>query len=90
MHQLNIVDYPHGAIACVARPFQSVITSASPQMLRGMGSLMSPETANNAHHADTMDVLPPESQRSPQMCASNGTANSGYRTPQMPGRYFFA
>ena len=90
MHQLNIVDYPHGAKACVARPFQSVITSASPQMLRGMGSLMSPETANNAHHADTMDVLPPESQRSPQMCASNGTANSGYRTPQMPGRYFFA
>jgi len=90
MHQSNIIAYPHGAKECVTRPFQSVITSASPQMLRSMGSLMSPETANNAHHADEMILLPPGSQHSPQMCASNGTANSGYRTPQMPGKYFFA
>lgn len=90
MHQSNVNAYPHGANACVTRPFQSVITSASPQMLRSMGSLMSPETANNAHNADETVLLPPGSQRSPQMCASNMTANSGYRTPQMPAKYFFA
>jgi len=90
MHQSNVIAYPPGAKECVARPFQSVITSASPKMLRSMGSLMSPEAANNAHHADETVLLPPGSQRSPQMCASNMTANSGYRTPQMPAKYFFA
>ena len=90
MHQSNVIAYPPGAKACAARPFQSVINSASPKMLRSMGSLMSPEGANNAHHADETVSLPPGSQRSPQMCASNMTANSGYRTPQMPAKYFFA
>ncbi|KAL3772306.1 hypothetical protein ACHAW5_004911 [Stephanodiscus triporus] len=84
MHQLNVIANHAGVQASCLMPHQGAMTSGSPLVLRGMGSLMSPESAT---HADKMS---PGSGCSPQMCANIEAANSGYRTSQVPSKFFFA
>ncbi|KAL7537005.1 hypothetical protein ACHAXR_010530 [Thalassiosira sp. AJA248-18] len=74
----------------------------TPQM-REMGSLMSPGTDSNddilqkiAHqggvsHPQMSEMSPPGTQASDYHVDPPGTdENDGYKTPQMPGKYFFA
>eukprot|EP00584_Thalassiosira_punctigera_P026545 CAMPEP_0172579308 /NCGR_PEP_ID=MMETSP1067-20121228/139178_1 /TAXON_ID=265564 ORGANISM="Thalassiosira punctigera, Strain Tpunct2005C2" /NCGR_SAMPLE_ID=MMETSP1067 /ASSEMBLY_ACC=CAM_ASM_000444 /LENGTH=1233 /DNA_ID=CAMNT_0013372023 /DNA_START=206 /DNA_END=3907 /DNA_ORIENTATION=- len=77
---------------------------ASPQVMRQMGSLISPgEGPNSAHGAQQMSTATPTHMRkmmsnetessvgAPAAAASTlGSQNDGYSTPEMPGRVFFA
>eukprot|EP00571_Detonula_confervacea_P000541 CAMPEP_0172318474 /NCGR_PEP_ID=MMETSP1058-20130122/34980_1 /TAXON_ID=83371 /ORGANISM="Detonula confervacea, Strain CCMP 353" /LENGTH=978 /DNA_ID=CAMNT_0013033317 /DNA_START=104 /DNA_END=3040 /DNA_ORIENTATION=+ len=82
-----------GTQANIFRP-QVNMTTPGAQTYHNVGSLMSPGTESSAHHASKMGIMSPGNQASvnaAQMSMTTpGTPNSGYRTPQMPGKYFFA
>lgn len=91
--QMNVVGAHPVAQASPFRPqMNTVMTPGSARYrnhLEMKGSLMSPGSEPNAQQtAKVVDVMSPGTQTSAQ--ASPGTQNSGYRTPQMPGKYFFA
>lgn len=81
----------------VFRPQMSMMTTPGAQIraptpeMRAMGSLMSPGSGTNQDaHQDQASYEEATSQVDAPGVAASGTEDDGYRTPQMPGKYFFA
>lgn len=87
MPQMNVIAQ--------ASPFHSrmnVMTPGSAQyrnQLQTKGSLMSPENETSVGQTSRVDAESTASAQ-PDDSGSPETNDSGYRTPQMPGKYFFA
>lgn len=91
MPQMKMMSGP-GSQANIFRPPVNTGTPV-PQTYQNLGSLMSQESETSGASPEIEPTTTPGTQRAnddQKFMSTPGTQNSGYRTPQMPGKYFFA